>query len=149
MTEHVYDPPTHDGSEGLLAIIYRPDEPGVPADRGINFLTDPGLSLQVAVVRHPPGHAVPAHVHLSHLRPIVRTMEVLIVTHGRAELDLYNSAGAWVAVKELFPGHVVTLVAGGHALRVPGGGYDFQFVEVKQGPYPGRDKDKVPIDPKR
>jgi hypothetical protein len=149
VTEHVYDPPTHDGSEGLLAIIYRPDAPGGAADRGVNFLTAGDLPLQAAVVRHPPGHVVPPHVHLSHLRPIARTTEVFVVTHGRAELDLYNSAGVPVAVRELFPGHVVVLVAGGHGLRVPAGGYDFQFVEVKQGPYPGRDADKVPIGERR
>lgn len=148
--EEVYAPESIDGSEGLLAIILRGspwsslDDPEASEEgqQHVQFVTDPSMSQQVAVIRYGDGAEVPAHVHLPQARTTRGTQEVLVVRRGVLRLCVYTSAGELVATKVLTQGQVAVLVAGGHSLKAL---TDAEIIEVKNGPYYGRERDKVSI----
>jgi hypothetical protein len=150
-TEHVYDPPAADGGEGLLAIVlYRGAEDydaGFGAEApAAHFLTDPPAPVQVAVMTHPAGHVVEPHAHHARLRTVVSpTQEVLVVTRGRAALTVYNSRGDRVGRYLLGVLDLAILFAGGHRLDALDA---LELLEIKQGPYLGREQDKFPLTPK-
>jgi hypothetical protein len=141
MIQEFYDPEIdgQGGGEGLLAVVvFRDHVPG--EGRFVDFLTDPGCTQQLAVIRYPVGHTIPAHVHREHERRVARTTEVLVVRSGSVVVDVFNSDGAGAGSVTLLPGDVVALLKGGHAVTFLA---DSVLVEVKQGPYAGsREKDK-------
>ena len=104
------------------------------------FVTPDELQLQVGFVVYPRGGAVVPHSHKPLERRLVGTSEVILVRSGRCELDLYDD-GSLIATRELEPGDLVLLVAGGHGLRML---EDTVLLEVKQGPYTGL-AEKEPI----
>lgn len=141
--EEITVPPTLDGDEYHLATVVRA---GFQLEApGIRFLTDQAQSLQLAVMQFPTGHVVPAHRHLSNRRTVDQTQETLIVRTGKVAVSFYRSGGEFVAVRVLHPGDVVHLLTGGHRVEalVPS-----SIMEVKTGPYYGRDKDKVLLEVK-
>lgn len=114
----------------LLAIIlargFMPD--------GVEFVTRPENSIQLAAMKHPKGHQIEAHMHNPVARNIRDTQEVLIIRHGRVRVDLYTSAMTYVESHMLAAGDVILLMAGGHGFEVM---EDLDMVEIKQGPYLG------------
>lgn len=141
IVEHIRARSTPEGSEGLLAILLqRREEWKTP--EGVNFVTPPELSQQVAIISHPAGYVVPAHTHVEVKREVRNTRETIIMFKGKLMARLFNSKGEWECNRLLFPGDVLILIAGGHGFIAES---DVEFYEVKQGPYsPG--SDKVPID---
>jgi hypothetical protein len=67
---------------------------------------------------------------------------MIVIGEGRTRLSLYDDARAKVAETELEKGDIVLLASGGHGFDVL---EDTKIVEVKQGPYDGKAKDKVAI----
>lgn len=124
--EHV----VHQGT--LLAIIVREG----PLPPGITFLTDNAYSQQLALMRHPAGHPIDAHVHCPVAREVAITQEVLIVKSGRLRVDFYagGEAEGYVGSTELAAGDLILLIAGGHGFRVL---EELEMIEIKQGPYVG------------
>ncbi len=129
----------------LAMVVSREDERKgrrpVPLD-GVHFITSDDLPQQVAVVRHPSGHVVPAHTHRVRLREVVLTQEVLLVHSGSMTVMFYDTQGRYVTSRTLKAGDVAVLIRGGHSLTVLD---PVEFVEVKQGPYEGREADKVEL----
>lgn len=146
--EEIHAPESMEGSEGLLALIIRTyisrDEVVHldPGQQQATFVTDPGLPQQVAVILYGEGAEVPAHVHLPQTRTIRGTQEVILVRKGVLLLCVYTSDGKWVASKTLSRGEVAVLVSGGHSLAAL---TEAEIVEVKTGPYYGRERDKTPL----
>ena len=103
------------------------------------FLTPWDCNLQVGYVVYPAGGEIARHIHLPVERHLVAGTEVLIVQHGRCEVDVYTDDQRLVASRELAEGDVLIAVAGGHGFRVLD---DTVLLEVKQGPYPGVGADK-------
>ena len=101
------------------------------------FLTPPELNLQVGFIVYPAEHEIPRHVHRPIDRTIVGTSEVLVVWQGRCEIDVYADNRQHVATREIRQGDIVIMVSGGHGFRMS---EDTVLLEVKQGPYPGRDE---------
>ena len=126
-----------DGGEGLVATILRSQYDHGPP--GTAFLTEPDQPLQVAHMRRSSGEVVPAHVHLERKRVLTLTQEVLAIRSGRVRVDFFTAAGVKFDSKELIGGDVCILHQGGHALEFLA---DTVMLEVKQGPYSGRDLDK-------
>lgn len=106
---------------------------------GIHFFTPGDFSQQLGYMRHPAGHAIEPHVHNSVQRAVHFTREVLFVRRGRLRVDFYTDAGAYLESREIGPGDVVLLAAGGHGFEVL---EEIEMIEVKQGPYVG-DADKT------
>lgn len=138
LIEHISDSPSWDGSDGLVAIIIRRQE----FKLGIEFLTPNHLPQQVAQMRHPKGYKVEPHFHPRRARTVYQTQEVLIVQKGMIELTIYLSRSN--IVRTLSEGDIAILAQGGHSLEVL---MDAEIIEVKQGPYLGKEQDKVPILP--
>lgn len=139
-------PDSPDGDEGLLGmVLYSVAGTGDedPPD-GVRFLTDPDEPQQVAVIRHPSGHVVPAHTHPPNPRTVSRTAEVLVFLSGSATVSFYTSRGEFVTCRTVRAGDTVVLLRGGHGLVVL---EPCEILEVKQGPYHGRAADKVDLVP--
>jgi hypothetical protein len=105
---------------------------------GGTFFTEPDEPLQVGVFRRPAGHEVEPHAHRERPRTVRRTQEVLAVRGGRLRVTIYGLDGSASETKEVGPGDL----GGGHGLEVL---EDAEFLEVKLGPYVGRETDKYDL----
>lgn len=132
-------PDAADGSEGLLALVIVGSVDGY----GAHFLTSPNSPLQAAVLCRPAGYAVPPHAHHNVNRSFTApTQEVLVVRRGSVLLTVFTTAGVYAGSFVLGPGDFVVLLAGGHSLEW---NVEGEVIEVKQGPYLGKDTDKFSI----
>jgi hypothetical protein len=114
----------------VLAYLAR----GGSAPSRTTFLTPDECNLQVGHVVYPAGGEIARHMHLPLVRQLVGTTEVLVIQHGRCEVDIYSDDRQVVATRELGAGDILIAVAGGHGFRVL---EDTVMLEVKQGPFPG------------
>ncbi len=120
----------------LIAIIVPNDH----APEGLEFFTPNEFSQQLAYMKRPTGHRIPAHVHHEVPREVRFTREVLFIRRGRARIDLYTQGKAFVASQILETGDVILLAAGGHGMTML---EPTEIIEVKQGPYTGtEDKER-------
>ncbi|MGI9145058.1 MAG: hypothetical protein ACR2IK_00665 [Chloroflexota bacterium] len=103
------------------------------------FLTPAECNMQVGQVVYPTGGEIPRHAHLPVERHLVGTTEVLVVQRGRCAVDVYSQDRRLVATRELGVGDILISVGGGHGFRVL---EDLVLLEVKQGPYPGKQAEK-------
>jgi hypothetical protein len=112
------------------------------SDEKYNFLTGPENPLQLGVNFYPAGETIKAHYHLPrHLENNSQIQEFLLIGEGRTKLILFDADDhTQFADVELGPGDMVLLLAGGHGFEVL---EPTKIVEVKQGPYDGKAKDKV------
>ena len=122
-----------DGRGTLLAIVLRAT--GEPDST--TFVTPHDAGLQLGLIVYPADGEVPRHRHYPIERHLVGTPEVLIVRKGRCRVDLYDDDRRLVATREIGEGDVVVLLSGGHGFHML---EDTVLLEVKQGPYPGRDE---------
>jgi mannose-6-phosphate isomerase-like protein (cupin superfamily) len=119
--------------EKPLAYIIR----GEMSPSQTTFLTPPEFKQQVGFVVYPAGGVIARHDHRPLERHLTGTSEVLVVRSGRCEIDIYNDARERIATRELGPGDIMLMVAGGHGFRML---EDTVFLEIKQGPYTGMDE---------
>jgi hypothetical protein len=117
----------------LLCMIYAAD--ALPD--ATTFHTPHSLPLQVGHVVRRAGEDVARHSHRVIERVVRRTAEVLLVMSGSCAMDVYDDNHVLVATRELRPGNVLVMVAGGHGFRML---EDTVLLEVKQGPYYGPDE---------
>lgn len=117
------------GGKLIALVIRRGKEPP-----GTRFHTEPALSQQLATIRYPRGKRIVAHFHKLLAKRIVTTQEVLVLTSGLLRVDLYDTAGVFLARRLLRGGDVILLAGGGHGFKAL---KDVRMVEVKQGPYKG------------
>lgn len=134
-----------DGGEGLLARVIKPALGGTP-EPGVTFYGSTDNPQQVGVIRKLAGETVPPHAHHYVRRTFDRTQETLLVVSGLARVTVYTSAGKVVRKVELWPGELVCFVAGGHGIEFSA---DTTLVEIKTGPYSGKDRDKYPLEVNR
>jgi hypothetical protein len=112
------------------------------SDEKYNFLTGSDNPLQLGVNFYSTGETIKAHYHLPrHLENNSQIQEFLLIGEGRTKLILFDADDHTPFTDvELGPGDMVLLLAGGHGFEVL---EPTKIVEVKQGPYDGRAKDKV------
>ncbi len=106
-----------------------------------NFLTDSQNPLQLGMNFYEKGESIKAHYHLPrHIESEV-VQEFLLIAAGRARLTLFDKGDrSPFDTLQLETGDMVLLLAGGHGLEIQ---EDTKIVEIKQGPYDGKTKDKV------
>ncbi|HEV2299794.1 MAG TPA: hypothetical protein VGR72_14910 [Candidatus Acidoferrales bacterium] len=108
---------------------------------GARFVSEDDWPLQVGLMALPSGHAIAAHAHLPREGPQVQpTQEFLFVFSGKMEVDFFDEAGQHFQTEALRQGEILFHIRGGHAFRFP---EPTRLIEVKSGPYLGREKDKV------
>lgn len=131
-----------DGS--LLAMILR-DQSIKSVEDDVNFVTHPCDGIQVGFVRHAANHRIAPHKHAPAL-PIQPTCtEVIAVRSGRLQVFFYPVIATgpnYCQTRVLSPGDVMVHLAGGHGFLFLD---DASLLEVKRGPYIGKDVDKGPI----
>ncbi len=128
----------HNGE--VFAVIVTPDD----FQPGIKFVSPEHWPFQLGLMMHPQGHVIEPHHHREHeKRRVTGTQEFLVVISGKMEVDFYDGAGRLIHSEVVMPGEALLQVKGGHGFRFP---ESTRVLEVKQGPYLGRDKDKIPID---
>jgi mannose-6-phosphate isomerase-like protein (cupin superfamily) len=110
---------------------------------GISFFTDPGLSQQLAFMRHGTGKVILPHVHNPVPRQVDYTQEVLFIRSGQLRVDFYCAEQKYLFSRVLASGDVILLATGGHGFEVL---EEVEMIEVKQGPYAG-EQDKTRFSP--
>ncbi len=112
---------------------------------GAKFVSEPEWRLQVGLLALPAGHAIAAHTHLpQEAGPMEPTQEFLLVMSGKIEADFFDETGECFHTETVRQGEVMFHIRGGHAFRFL---EETRLIEVKSGPYRGREKDKVPLEP--
>lgn len=123
--------------ETLLAILVRAD---AKSDEKYNFLSDQSQPLQLGMNFYRAGEVIKNHTHLKREIIVNRVQEVILISEGKARLVLYDEQCERVTDVVLNQGDLVLLTAGGHGFEIL---EDTKILEVKQGPYDGRAKDKI------
>ena len=127
--------------EGLVAIIIHA---GFRAD-GVQFFTPEDFPQQMGFIAHKKGTLIDPHIHKIITREISLTQEVLIIKKGKIRVDFYDSQQKYFDSRTLVPGDVILLAGQGHGYEVL---EDIEMIEIKQGPYLGKD-DKIRFKPER
>ncbi|HEV2490512.1 MAG TPA: hypothetical protein VGT03_11930 [Candidatus Acidoferrales bacterium] len=108
---------------------------------GAKFVSEREWALQVGLLALPSGHTIPAHAHLLRDGPKDQLIqELLFVVSGKMEVDFFDKAGQLFGTETLRQGEILFHIRGGHAFRFL---EPTRLIEVKSGPYLGREKDKV------
>lgn len=124
------------GSQIYALLLYADD-----FQIGANFVSEAEWPLQVGLMTLPSGHSIAAHAHLLRDSPKVQpTQEFLMVIAGRMEVDFFDEMKQCFQTETLHQGEALFQIRGGHAFRFL---EPTRLIEVKSGPYLGREKDKV------
>ena len=106
----------------------------------LTFFSPAEFSQQLGFLPHKRGNIIPAHFHRRVQREITLTQEVLLIRKGRVSVDLYTEDTHYITTRELVEGDILFLCSGGHGFKIL---EDAEIVEVKQGPYSGKESDKI------
>ena len=120
----------------IIAIILRS---GHHSDK-LEFFSPPDFSQQLGYLPHKKGKIIQAHFHKEAHRKIILTQEVLFIKKGKVLVNFYSVNQEYLTSRELETGDVLFLCSGGHGFKML---KDTEMIEVKQGPYSGKDSDKV------
>jgi len=119
----------------ILAII-------VPHDyysEETQFFTPTNFPQQLGFISRKRGEIIQTHKHNVVKRNIYLTQEVLAIKKGKVKINFYDSKGKYFDSRIFWPGDIILLASGGHGLEFL---KNTQIVEIKQGPYLGKD-DKI------
>lgn len=100
--------------------------------------------LQVARIKPKRGTQYPAHKHITNKRNVALTQECWVVMRGSVRAHYYDSDGRKLRDDLLTAGDVSVTLRGGHAYEIVE--ENTLVIEVKNGPYVGRDADKREIE---
>lgn len=125
-----------DKSGVCLAIIISKDY-GV---YGTNFATSSENALQVGVIKRETGDVIKGHHHnpcsLNHEGP---RQEFLHIIEGRVLVSILDDEGHEMQKRTFVAGDSLLQIRGGHRFEFE---LPTKMIEVKQGPYFGKEKDK-------
>lgn len=110
---------------------------------GVNFLSKDDFPLQLGINSYKKGNKIRPHIHKDREITIRNIQEVVYIKSGAAFVNLYDSDRQFLKSVKLSAGDLVFFVSGGHGLEML---RDTTIIEVKQGPYFGKDQDKVMIE---
>ena len=127
-----------DGGEEYAIIIDGNDMPD-----GLAFYTGNDKFVQVASWKYQKGHCTKPHSHRICERTSSITQEFVLVKKGSVEVTLYNESEKEIAKEKLKRGECILIYKGGHEYRILED--STEVFEVKNGPYPGIEKDKKVI----
>lgn len=133
MKEEAYEEIKHNGK--LIAIILR----SCYSTDKVTFFSPVDFSQQLGYIAHKKNAIIKAHSHKEIHRKITLTQEVLFLKKGVLEVNLYDVNKSLITSKKLNSGDVIFLCSGGHGFKAL---EDIEMIEVKQGPYSGKDSDK-------
>jgi hypothetical protein len=107
------------------------------------FFSPPESSFQFGLLAHEAGFVEAPHFHAPVTRTIHDLQQMFVVQRGVVAVQLYSDGGALLREIVLRVGDAIVLIHGVHAIRVI---EDMQCISVKQGPFLGTERDKVPVE---
>lgn len=110
---------------------------------GVNFVSKQDFPLQLGISNYTKGEEIKAHFHIEKGIRINKIQEVVHIESGRTVVNLYDLNGKKFKSVELSDGDTIFFVDGGHGFEML---EDTKIIEVKQGPYFGKDEDKRMIE---
>ena len=113
---------------------------------GLKFYTSDHRFVQVASWKYESGRILDAHSHKICERTSNVTQEVVIVKKGSIKVKIFNNNEEIIAEEIIKEGDVLIQFKGGHEYEILED--DTEVFEVKNGPYPGLEKDKKIINKK-
>ncbi len=123
----------------IIAIVVRRDF----EKEGVNFISKDDFPLQLGVSGYKKGATIKAHFHIEKEIKINKIQEVVHIESGRTRVNLYDLDGKKFKLVELSDDDTILFVDGGHGFEML---EDTRIIEVKQGPYFGKDEDKRMIE---
>lgn len=100
--------------------------------------TPASWGLQAGIFKHSKGYSVRAHVHPRERYGKYIGCEMLYVVKGRLKVKLFDENGGALSSVVLNEGDCLVMSCG-HSVEVL---EDALVIEVKEGPYPGPERDK-------
>lgn len=122
-----------------LAVILQPMDYMMGTDK--KFFNNSDETLQIGALFFDPKSTVPAHIH----KPIEASnmpMEVILVLCGDPEVEIYDDDKNFACSMVLSCGDILIQKSGGHGFKFTS---ETRFLEVKRGPYHGKESDKEAI----
>ncbi len=121
----------------VLAIVVRHNY----VSPGIDFVTGDSVPFQVGFHKREKGFRYRSHISL----PFTQVQDFLpskiyYVTKGKVGCDIYDDERQKLTYVELNSGDLIIFISGGHGTDIL---EDGEFIEIKQGPYRGTEKDKI------
>jgi hypothetical protein len=121
-----------------IAIIVKADF----GKNGVNFVSKEHFPLQLGISSYKKGDKIIPHLHIHKKLVLDKIQEVVHFEKGRAIVNLYDVNGFNFKSIELSMGDTIFFVDGGHGFSML---ENTKLIEVKQGPYFGKEKDKMTI----
>jgi len=122
-------------NDKLVAIILR----ATYLSEKTTFFGSPDFSQQLGYIVYKKNGVIKAHFHKENYRKIVLTQEVLFIKKGKLIVNFYTTDKEYITSRELNADDIIFLCSGGHGFKMI---EDTEMIEVKQGPYSGKDGDK-------
>lgn len=122
-------------NDKLVAIILRSHY--IPEKT--TFFSPPNFSQQLGYIVYKKDGVIKAHFHKEIHRKIALTQEVLFIKNGRLIVNFYTTNKEYITSRGLNAGDIIFLCSGGHGFKML---EDTEMIEVKQGPYSGKENDK-------
>lgn len=110
---------------------------------GVNFISQNNFPLQLGISSYKKGDKIKPHVHIDREITVTNLQEVVYIKSGRVTVNLYDSNSELFKSVKLSTGDLIFFVSGGHGFEMF---KDTTIIEVKQGPYFGKEKDKVMLE---
>jgi len=107
------------------------------------FFSPADFSQQLGYIKYKNNAIIKAHFHKEVHRKITLTQEVLFIKKGKLKVNFYTSEKKFITSRELRKGDIIFLCSGGHGFKMI---EDTEMIEVKQGPYSGKEADKEIFD---
>ena len=123
----------------ILAVVVR----GGDWPEHLHFHTKDEDFLQVGTWNYPKGKKSSTHTHKIAERMSNRTNEAIFVRKGRLKAKIYSEEDKFLKEVVLEEGDLVIVFGGGHSFEALEDGT--KVLEIKNGPYPGLEKDKRDI----
>ncbi len=119
----------------IIAIVVNKDF----KKNGINFVSKKEFTLQLGVNNYKKEYKIKPHFHIGKKIIINKIQEIVHIENGKVIVDLYDLSGKKFKSIILSMGDTIFFIDGGHGFEIL---EDTKIIEVKQGPYFGKDKDK-------
>ena len=110
---------------------------------GVNFVSRKDFPLQLGISSYKKDDRIKPHFHIEKEIRVNKIQEVVHIESGRTIVSLHDLNGKKFKSIELSIGDTIFFVDGGHGFKML---EDTKILEVKQGPYFGKDKDKRVIE---
>ena len=107
---------------------------------GLNFFSNDNEFVQAGTWGYNKNKTLLAHSHNIVKRETDITQEVIFVKKGKILAQIYNFSKQLVNEIEVSSGDIIILLYGGHGYKILED--NTQVLEIKNGPYPGAEKDR-------